>query len=753
MVCFFCSVLSLQVFDCEFLPETIQYTHSGSPLLDQDVIKLRVYKFTETDTVSETVYLTVNISRDAYNVVRPLAALQVQRFFGTSDLIDMRVIDLDYERYRNVSCTVQINTITSGFPKYGELSRGEGDAKEQIRAMNIDCYDFMMGVIRYEHLVPPTPNIDYIPLTIITNDPMLIDGMSEERYYLPVHIEEAFPNQSPIGSMMSMYVMEADQFILTTITPTVISGSDDETTNEDLVFHISLPFGPDEGYIVNLDDHTHPIESFTQYDLARLNIAYKPPTTSSPDRRVFTAEFVVYDAYFAKSNPINLMVSVRTTETNAPRVSINTGLTMLEGQSRTIRPTNFQLVDNDNLVFVRAKVVGGLRHGRLSVRGRPAIMFSAADINSNSVVYQHDDSDSLKDSIELRITDGRHSVRTTFPINILPKDDSAPYLINNIQFELKEGRTVRITRFMLTASDMDSSVDYIVFKITQPPQAGELLKKLSEEAFGYPVSEFTQRDLFRGLIYYHHLGQEIFVDSFEFVLRDNQIPPNESPTQVVMVKITPVHDLPPEKAPGSSQSLVVRETEIVHITKDQLHFTDAESLEETLRFTVTTPPYHVDTHSLTNAGRLFSTADILSPSKDPSVPSVRSFTQGEVNRHTIAFMPSLKEIGPNPQHVRFVFSVSDPYGNHVLGKFFDITILPVNNQEPVLRMTDLTVREGQSMTFDPMQFSVSDMDTQTSDLTIRLVELPQHGRVQLGGVNMTVGNHFKMADVAAGRVR
>ncbi|XP_063962437.1 FRAS1-related extracellular matrix protein 1-like [Lytechinus pictus] len=745
-------LLQPEVFDCEFLPETIKYTHSGLPYLDHDVVKLRVYKFTETDTVSETVYLRVNISLNSYQTVRPTGPLQVDRFFGSSELIDMRVLDLAYERYRNVSCMVHINTVTSGFPKYGELTKGEGEEKVRVRALTADCYDFMMGMIRYEHLVPPTPNIDYIPMTVTTNDPLLIEGTYEEVYYLPVEIAEAFPNQNPIAAMMSMYVMEADQFILTTITPSVISGRDDETANEDLVFFISQPFGPDEGYIVNLDDHTHPIESFTQYDLSRLNIAYKPPIVSSAERRVFTAEFTVYDTYFAESNPINLMVSVRTTETNAPRVSVNTGLTMLEGQSRIIRPTDLQLVDNDNLNFVRAKVVGGLRHGRLYNNERPVIMFSAADINSNTLVYRHDDSDTLKDSIELRITDGRHSVRTTFPINILPKDDSAPYLINNVQFELQEGSTIRITRFLLVAADMDSSDDYIIFRITQPPVAGEILKKFSEDAYGYPVTEFTQKDLFRGLIYYHHLGGEVFLDTFELVLLDNQIPPNESPTQVVMVKISPVHDLPPERVSGSTQSLIVLETEIAYITKNQLHFTDAESTEEHLRYTITTPPYITDTHSLTNAGRVISTVDVLSPAKDPNMPAIRSFTQGEVNMHNIAYMPPLKEIGPNPVHIRFVFSVSDPFGNLVLGELFDVTVLPVNNQEPVLRVNDLTVREGQSLIFDPVKFSVSDMDTEARDLIINFLELPEHGRILLNGVNLTVGNHVTMSDVAAGRV-
>lgn len=49
---------------------------------------------------------------------------------------------------------------------------------------------------------------------------------------------------------------------------------------------------------------------------------------------------------------------------------------------------------------------------------------------------------------------------------------------------------------------------------------------------GIPVLSFLQRDLFYGLIYYHHLGGEIFQDSFEFILSDSQKPPNLSDIQV-----------------------------------------------------------------------------------------------------------------------------------------------------------------------------------------------------------------------------
>lgn len=66
--------------------------------------------------------------------------------------------------------------------------------------------------------------------------------------------------------------------------------------------------------------------------------------------------------------------------------------------------------------------------------------------------------------------------------------------------------------------------------------------------------------------------------------------------QVVMVHIEPVPDQPPKEVPGSSRCLVIKETEVVHITRQQLHFVDQESPDSELTYTVTTPPFYTGPH-------------------------------------------------------------------------------------------------------------------------------------------------------------
>lgn len=111
-------------------------------------------------------------------------------------------------------------------------------------------------------------------------------------------------------------------------------------------------------------------------------------------------------------------------------------------------------------------------------------MFKVKDLREGVVVYHHSDSDTTRDYIVFRITDGRHSIRHKFPIYVLPKDDTPPFLINNVAFEVQEGSSVRVEEYMLMASDLDSSDDYIQYQLITFPRAGQLVKKTSRHEPG-----------------------------------------------------------------------------------------------------------------------------------------------------------------------------------------------------------------------------------------------------------------------------
>ncbi|XP_027739549.1 FRAS1-related extracellular matrix protein 1 [Empidonax traillii] len=775
--------LTPQVFDCHFLPNEVKYTHNGCPILDEDMVMLRLYRFTEVETFVETFTLHVQLLEPDCNIIKMRShALEVPEYYGLSRVIDKNILTFDYDRKINLDCTISIISSETHLPAHGQLTTTKVQ-QEQIHGdqprssfpgtkhslgqqcrngscmqglgvlhnKKMSCEEFLRMGIRYQHLDPPSPDTDYIPVRLDLTDSRSKTLHKTEYAWLPVHIKGAVPNQIPKAAPMAKFILEVDQFILTPISTTTIDAEDNETPKSLLVFNITKP--PPQGFITHLSDHTKPVGSFTWKDLSDMLIAYQPPNNSHTERRNYEVEFEAHDFYFERSLPITVYLSIRTTDTNAPRVSWNTGLNLLEGQSRPITWQHFQIVDNDDIQNVHLVTVDGLQHGWLSVRGGKGFMFTVSDIQAGVVHYHHDDSDSTKDFVVFRIFDGPHSIRHKLPINILPKDDSPPFLISNMVIEVHEGQTILIQSSMLHASDMDSSDDYILFNITKPSQAGEIMKKPGPNMIGYSVNSFLQRDLFNGIIYYHHLGGEVFEDSLEFVLCDSHDPPNLSDPQVMMVHVIPVDDQLPREAPDVTRHLVVKETEIAHLTKKHLHFIDVEERDRELTYTITTSPYFSCTQGYTDAGKLFMVDTIPKLVKDPAAIALRSFTQHAVNYMKVAYMPPLQDIGPEPKQVQFIFSVSNHHGGTLYGICFNITILPVDNQAPEVSTSHLRVEEGGLAPITEGHILISDADTKQEHLLLLLQRQPQHGVVELDGIPMKEGNRLSCEDLRTLAVR
>ncbi|XP_060055572.1 FRAS1-related extracellular matrix protein 1 isoform X2 [Erinaceus europaeus] len=775
--------LTPQVFDCHFLPNEVKYIHNGCPLLNEDTVKLRLYRFTETDTFTETFLLRVYLLEPDCNIIHMSNnVLEVSEFYGISRTIDKNLLRFDYERTASLECTVRLDPVETRLPAHGQMVLVEPRPEEprgdqphsffpasqlgtelkcpggscalglkKIGGLKVNCEEFLLMGLRYQHKNPPSPNIDYIAIQVDLTDSRSKIIYKSETAWLPIYIRAGFPNQIPRTAFMAMFVLEVDQFILTSLTTSVLDCEEDETPKPLLVFNITK--APLQGYLTHLLDHTRPISSFTWKDLSDMQIAYQPPNSSHSERRHYQVELEVYDFFFERSAPITVHISIRTADTNAPRVSWNTGLNLLEGQSRAITWEHLQIVDNDNIHAVQLVTVDGLQHGQLTLRGGKGFFFTVADLQAGVIRYHHDDSDSIKDFVVFRIFDGYHSIHHKFPINILPKDDSPPFLIINMVIELDEGQTVLIQSSMLRASDMDSSDDYIFFNITKAPQAGEIMKKPLLGQVGYAVPGFLQRDLFNGIIFYRHFGGEVFDDSFEFVLWDSHEPPNLSVPQVVIIHISPVDDQLPKEAPGVSRHLVVKETEVAYITKKHLHFIDTETFDRELLYTITVPPFFNSSHRHLDAGKLFMVDSIPKLTKNPAAPAVRSFTQNAVNYMKVAYMPPMQDIGPHLQHVQFTFSVTNQHGGTLHGICFNIVILPVDNQVPEVHTNPLIVDEGGQCIINTEHILVSDVDTKLDNIYFSLQRRPSHGRVELDGFPLNPGDTFSWSDLCTLKVR
>ncbi|XP_028856567.1 FRAS1-related extracellular matrix protein 1b [Denticeps clupeoides] len=768
--------LTPQVFDCQFLPDEVQYVHNGSPLLEEDAVLLRVYRFTDSETFIETLVLTVKVMESSSKLVQfGNTSLLVQEFYNLSNALDSSV--LTFQTQTEVVCTVRLLTSDTNMPALGQLVMEDPAQADQlpgprkgrqagftcpgnkacllgtreVQHLKTTCNEFLTAGLKYQHLRPSSPETDYIPIRVELRDKSSRALLEAESIWLPVKILGAMPNHPPKAGDMSTFILEIDQFILTPMTTTALDATDHETPQARLVFNVTKP--PPEGYITHLEDHTKSVSSFTGQDLHEMNIAFQPPNSSFSGRRKYEVEFQAIDDSYATSPTITVHFYIRTAETKAPRVSWNMGLDLLEGQSRPITWENLQIVDNDNIKAVTLVAVDGPLHGRLSVRGGKGFMFKVQDLRDGVVVYHHSDTDTTRDHIVFRITDGRHSIRHKFPINILPKDDTPPFLINNVAFEVQEGGSVSVQEYMLLASDLDSSDDYILYQLITQPRAGELVKKASAHDVGVPVSSFFQRDLTQGLIFYAHSGEEVFDDTFDFTLSDSHQPPNLSEQHTVVVHVFPVKDQLPNEVSGTVRSVTVKETEVVCITQSHLHFRDPEHKDTDVAYFITQPCFSPTNPGMQDAGRLFYTDSTNSMKKDAMVPVLKSFTQNAVNHHKVGYMPPNEDIGLEPLFVQFIFSVTDQHGGTIGGIVFNITVTPVDNQSPEMFANLMRVEEGGAVFLTEEHLLVRDADTPLDRLRVHVNTLPRHGRLELRGVTLQEGGAFPLLDLRALHIR
>ncbi|XP_010075703.1 PREDICTED: FRAS1-related extracellular matrix protein 1-like, partial [Pterocles gutturalis] len=129
------------------------------------------------------------------------------------------------------------------------------------------------------------------------------------------------------------------------------------------------------------------------------------------------------------------------------------------------------------------------------------------------------------------------------------------------------------------------------------------------------------------------------------------------------------------------------------------------------------------------------------------------FLQHAVNYMKVAYMPPLQDIGPEPQQVQFIFSVSNQHGGTLYGICFNITILPVDNQAPEVFANHLKVEEGGLSPVTEEHILISDIDTKREHLFLLMQRQPRHGAVELDGVPMNEGDRLSCGDLHSLAVR
>jgi hypothetical protein len=754
-------------FPCDFAKGEVRYVHLGSKAPSKDFVKLSVRVDSATETILRRVVLDISVTFLPMEIVKKNNDLIVSGPDKISTGINDQILQFVYDTERMEACRVIIlDRLDSekGLPRYGRLLNITKSADSFARPLF--CSDFLTADIRYEHTKgAQSPNRDYIPMTVEIH--RQTGEYVKEYFQVAVRILGARKNQRPMASFKASEFMSVGQYVTKLITTDVLDAEDVETNADYLIFNITEPLGPGEGCIISTDDPHTPITSFYRKDITDLKIAYKPPSQMANLKGpLLEVVFEAIDTEAFHSEPIRLLIQVSPRNTLSPMVTKNKELVLFEGQSRIISSKdNLQVSDKDNIDDVKIYIVSGLRHGELYVNRKVARWFTPGDLDNGTIIYQHDNSDTYSDNIILNATDGKQYVEFVFVINIIPVDDEIPIVVCNTGLELDKGGSSIIDEYSLRASDIDSDTNKLLFlvgsqlqhesyledEIGKPGlQAGFLMLRQKErpvddqmwsKSGSYwiksDIDSFTQKDILLRKLYYVHTGVEIFEDRFYFQLVDNVEDPNQSGVKLFNILIKQVDVNSPQVDSDCSMNVEVKDSRLLKLTREMLWFTDADSDDMKLLYTIKQTPYFVSGSNQTKqAGSIVSTdkPDII----------LSTFTQQQLRHHKVSYKPPSRLYRYTDMDVQFKFSVSDPAGHSVDNQIFSIRLHAEKRQVNPAKIIKLLVNEDGKLHF-PSRHRLRWQQ-------FVIVALPTYGTLYKNGQRLDVDGIFTVHDITNQRL-
>lgn len=165
-----------------------------------------------------------------------------------------------------------------------------------------------------------------------------------------------------------------------------------------------------------------------------------------------------------------------------------------------------------------------------------------AQLEGGVVNYEHDDSDTLSDKIEMALfllPDYVLLCNVTIPIHIIPVNDQPFRLLTDTpQIQVVQGENYTITKTDLLTEDADTGPTEILYDIISGPTQGRMvmLDKNQTVDEAQSINKFTQDDINSGRVIYEHSGM-LQTSTFYFRVWDGQFKPTYT---VFTIDVVPV---------------------------------------------------------------------------------------------------------------------------------------------------------------------------------------------------------------------
>uniref|UniRef100_A0A8C9S3P2 Chondroitin sulfate proteoglycan 4ba n=1 Tax=Scleropages formosus TaxID=113540 RepID=A0A8C9S3P2_SCLFO len=527
-----------------------------------------------------------------------------------------------------------------------------------------------------------------------------------------------------------------------------------EVTHEDnlpseIMFTVKMP--PSHGYLRSfaegaeryLGTQETPIRTFTQKDINVGNIQY---VQTEPNQ--LNDSFVMF-----ATNGV--------TEVNDIRMSVDiiphfipvqvSNITLDEGTAKAL---------TQDIITVTNRHFSGLnfhyivsespRHGHIELSRTPGVPVTAFTRKQQEFIYYiHDNSETVADNFTVIAKDenlGKQSLPQAVYISVTPINDEPPVVTANRILTVWVDSITEITAHDLCARDRDSPPESLEFIVT-PPSIGHLALKSAPDR---KILNFTQAHIDQGQLVLVHSGA--MSGGFNFQVNDGV---NFAPRRIFSITakalVLNLERNYPLKVPnGAFCSLMAQSMELLVIpctsmiclftlsgavvTEGERVVIDRVKLDASnLMAKLPEPQRHsyevwYQVTSLPRHGVIIVGERNLTQEKP-------NFSQFILNKFGITYQHDNSET----THDSFVFDAwlnlkSKPAkrpldDSDVVEEAFNLTIIPVNDQPPILKTKSPSIRvmQGDVVVLSPENLTVVDLDNPPDDIKYTVISKPNNG--------------------------
>ncbi|XP_023568376.1 chondroitin sulfate proteoglycan 4 [Octodon degus] len=483
-------------------------------------------------------------------------------------------------------------------------------------------------------------------------------------------------------------------------------------TRKDLLF----------GSIVAVDEPSRPIYRFTQEDLRKKRVLF---VHSGADHGWMQLQ--VSDG----QHQATAMLEVQASEPFL-HVANGSSLVVPQGGQSTIDTTVLPLDTNLDIRSgdeVHYHVTGGPRWGQLLRAGQPATTFSQQDLLDGIVLYSHNGSTSPRDMLGLSVEAGPVHTEATLQVTIALDSPPAPLqLVRHEKIYVFQGEATEIKQDQLEADQEGVAPADIMFSVRSPPSSGYLM--MSHTAAGppslAPVPSFSQEAVAAGRVLYLHSRPGSWSDTFTLDVASGL----GAPLEGIRMEL----EVLPTTVPLEGQNFTVPEGGTRTLAPPLLQVTGPYfPTLPGLDLRVLEPPHH----------------GALQREEQPRDGSLDVFSWREVEEQQIRYVHDGSETLTDSFVLVANASEMDRQSQPLT---FTVTILPVNDQSPVLTTnTGMQLWEGTTVPIPVEALRGTDGDSGPEDL-IYTIEQPSNGHVALRAAPGTEVHHFNQAQLDAGLV-